>query len=129
MQEMLTIIVPVYNEMETLPEVAPKIIQYATAKQWPIIFVDDGSKDGSGKYLDTLQVPLISVLHHKVNRGYGGAIKTGIQHVSMPYCVTLDADGQHTLEDIERVFRFALEKDADMVVGDRGLNGDVNTYR
>jgi len=130
MQNMLTIIVPVYNEMEILPEVASKITSCCTSNQWQVIFVDDGSSDGSGKYLDTLESdPSVSVLHHKVNRGYGGAIKTGIRHVNTPYCITLDADGQHSLEDVERVFRFATEQNADMVVGDRGVYGDMNAYR
>lgn len=130
MQDMLTIIVPVYNELELLPSVAPQIIEYSLAHGWYVIFVDDGSRDGSGKYLDSISnSPAVRVFHHKVNRGYGGALKTGILNSTTPYCVTIDADGQHSLDDVERVFRFALEKDADMVVGNRGIHGDVNAYR
>lgn len=130
MQGMLTVIVPVYNEMKTLPEVASEIIEYCVSRQWQVIFVDDGSQDGSGTYLNTLATPsAVSVIHHKVNRGYGGAIKTGILSVNTPYCITLDSDGQHNLQDVEKIFHYALEKDADMVVGNRGLHGDINAYR
>ncbi len=130
MQDMLTIIVPVYNELELLPSVAPQIIEYSLAHGWYVIFVDDGSRDGSGKYLDSISnSPAVRVFYHKVNRGYGGALKTGILNSTTPYCITIDADGQHSLDDVERVFRFALEKDADMVVGNRGIHGDVNAYR
>jgi len=130
MQGMLTIIVPVYNELDLLPAVAPQIIEYCLPRGWLVIFVDDGSRDGSGKYLDSLaNSSTVSVLRHKVNRGYGGAIKTGILNVSTPYCVTIDADGQHNLLDIEKVFGYAMEKDADMVVGNRGLQGDASAYR
>ena len=130
MQGMLTVIVPVYNEAEVLPEVAPAIIEYCRSQGWPVIFVNDGSQDGSGKYLDSVADPsTVVVLHHKVNRGYGGAIKTGIFHVKTPYCLTLDADGQHNLPDIREIFGIALEQDADLVVGKRGAEGNVNAYR
>ncbi len=130
MQGMLTIIVPVYNELETLPDIAPKIVEYCAPRQWQVAFVDDGSSDGSGKYLDTIaDSSSVTVLHHKVNRGYGGAIKTGILNAATPYCVTLDADGQHNLQDVEEIFRYALEKDADMVVGNRGMHGGTSAYR
>ena len=130
MQGMLTIIVPVYNELELLPAVAPQIIEYCRPRQWPVIFVDDGSRDGSGKYLDSISnSSTVFVFHHKVNRGYGGAIKTGILNTTTPYCITIDADGQHNLQDVEKIFDYALEKDADMVVGNRGVHGDANAYR
>jgi len=130
MQGMLTIIVPVYNELDLLPVIAPQIIEYCLPRQWQVIFVDDGSQDGSGKYLDSLvNLPTVRVLHHKVNRGYGGALKSGILNVTTPYCITLDADGQHNLQDVETIFGYTLEKDADMTVGNRGIHGDANTYR
>lgn len=130
MQGMLTIIVPVYNEAEVLPEVAPGMIAHCRQHGWPVIFVNDGSRDESGRFLDTLaDDSTVFVFHHKVNRGYGGALKTGILHAQTPYSITLDADGQHALNDVEKVFDFALEKDADMVVGNRGLRGDASIYR
>lgn len=127
---MLTIIVPVYNELDVLPDIVPNIIEFCLPRQWQVIFVDDGSQDGSGEYLDSMaNSPLASVLHHKVNRGYGGAIKTGILNVNTPYCITIDADGQHNLQDVEKVYSYAMENDADMVVGDRGLRWDLSAYR
>jgi glycosyltransferase involved in cell wall biosynthesis len=130
MQGLLTIIIPVYNELELLPTMAPQIIAYCLPRQWQVIFVNDGSRDGSGKYLDSLvNSPAVRVLHHKVNRGYGGALKTGILNVTTPYCITIDADGQHNLNDVESMFHFVLEKDADMAVGNRGTQGNANAYR
>lgn len=130
MQGMLTIIVPVYNEAEVLPKVAPGMVSHCRQHGWLVIFVDDGSRDASGSYLDTLaDASTVFVFHHKVNRGYGGALKTGILHVNTPYCLTMDADGQHALQDVEKVFSFALEKDADLVVGDRGRGDGASLYR
>jgi glycosyltransferase involved in cell wall biosynthesis len=70
-----------------------------------------------------------TVFHHKVNRGYGGAIKTGMRNTNTPYLVTMDADGQHALEDVDTLYHFALEKNADLIVGNRGALGDTNPYR
>jgi glycosyltransferase involved in cell wall biosynthesis len=71
----------------------------------------------------------VLILHHKVNRGYGGALKTGIQHVDTPFLVTMDGDGQHCLDDIVHIFEFAMDHDADMVVGRRDQNHVKDLYR
>lgn len=126
---MLTIIVPVYNERQVLSEVAPEILEHCISRKWKVVFVDDGSQDGSGEYLKSLVDSSTSfVVRHKINRGYGGAIKTGIQEVVTPFCITIDADGQHNLSDVDALFDYALKQDADMVIGDRGMNEGL-TYR
>jgi glycosyltransferase involved in cell wall biosynthesis len=126
----LTIIVPVYNEEQVLTSTAATISDYCALKNWQVIFVDDGSRDGSRQVLDGLAGQAhVSVIQHKLNRGYGGAIKTGIRNTDTPYLLTMDADGQHSLEDVDRLFELALLENADLVVGDRGSSGDVNSYR
>ncbi len=62
----------------------------------------------------------VKTLHNTVNGGYGAAIKKGVRNAETDFVVTLDADGQHNLEDVEKLFQKALETDADMVVGNRG---------
>jgi len=126
----LTVVVPVYNEGEHLPVFAPAAIEFCREHDWDIIFVNDGSHDSTGKILNELAgSPFVHVFHHKVNHGYGGALKTGISHVTTTYLVTIDGDGQHDLNDIENVFRFALEKNADMVVGKRNERQTNTLYR
>ena len=126
----LTVVIPVYNEGEILPSFAPSLIEFCHKKDWKIIFVNDGSCDESRQILDGLDPSSnLRVIHHKVNRGYGGALKTGISHVTTPFLVTLDGDGQHCLEDVERIFQFAIESDADMVVGKRDERGASGAYR
>ena len=126
----LTIIVPIYNEEQVLASTAIKIIDYCSLKNWLVIFINDGSLDNSGSFLDSIAIsPQVTVFHHKVNRGYGGAIKTGIRNTDTPYLVTMDADGQHALEDIDMLYNLAQEKNADLIVGNRGAMGDANPYR
>src|SRR3990172_8579908 len=107
----LTIIVPIYNEENVLSSTAIKIVDYCSLKNWLVIFINDGSLDNSGYVLDNIAIsPLVTVFHHKVNRGYGGALKTGIRNTDTPYLVTMDADGQHSLEDVDTLYNLALQK-------------------
>jgi hypothetical protein len=128
-QPLLTVVVPAYNEGGSLPDVAPRLLAHCRARNWQVVFVDDGSTDNTREILDQLAAPDVLVAHHKINRGYGGALKTGIRLVSTPFLVTIDADGQHCLEDIDRVLAFALQKDADMVVGKRDQKSGGDAYR
>lgn len=126
----LTIVVPVYNEAGTLPLFLPELIAECKAKGWKAVLVNDGSTDGSAQFLSTYQrVPFVKIIHHKVNRGYGGALKSGILNSETSHVVTIDGDGQHSLADIETVFHFSLEKDADLVVGSRGIGKNANLFR
>jgi glycosyltransferase involved in cell wall biosynthesis len=127
---LLTVVVPVYNEEQALSSLAPCLIELCCSRGWKTIFVNDGSSDHTGQILDALSTSQeVRVVHHKVNRGYGGALKTGISHVTTPFVVTLDGDGQHCLDDVERIFQFALQHDADMVVGKRNERGTSSAYR
>ena len=116
----LTIVIPVYNEQESLPGLLPDLISYCSKKNWKFIIVDDGSTDLTREILSNYtHHPLMRVISYKVNQGYGGALKTGIMNTKTTYVLTMDGDGQHNLEDIEKVFKFLLEKNADVVVGKR----------
>jgi glycosyltransferase involved in cell wall biosynthesis len=129
-ENLLTVVVPVYNEGEILPSIVPTMIDFCNNRGWRIIFVNDGSRDNSRQILDGYcDLPNVRVVHHKVNRGYGGALKTGISQAVTDYVVTIDGDGQHNLEDVEKVFEFAIEKDADMVVGKRDEKNSSGLYR
>ena len=125
----LTVVVPVYNEGENLPVFAPALVDFCLARDWKLIFVNDGSSDNTRTLLDTLHSPNVQVIHHKVNRGYGGALKTGIGQTTTPYLITMDGDGQHDPKDAERLLDFAMATDADMVVGRRDGAGHSGMYR
>ena len=128
--KLLTVVIPLYNEGENLSSFAAHTIETCRNRGWKVIFVNDGSGDNTKQILDSLEISAdVKIVHHKVNRGYGGALKSGIGQADTPYLVTIDGDGQHSLDDVERVFRFALEKDADMVVGKREGTYASGLYR
>jgi glycosyltransferase involved in cell wall biosynthesis len=116
----LTVIIPAYNEAENFVIILPRLIDFCNQHNWKIIIVNDGSKDQSKKILaEYPATENFKVIHHKLNKGYGAAIKTGIANCDTEYCITIDADGQHRFEDIEKLFAVMKSKDADMIVGSR----------
>jgi len=126
----LTIIIPAYNESDCLPSFLPNVIKYCTVNNWQLIVVDDGSEDNTAQILDGFsETPCYRVIRHKLNRGYGAALKTGISESKTELVVTIDADGQHIPTEIEKLFDTLKSTDADLVVGNRlGSRGD-SPYR
>lgn len=119
----LTVIVPCYNEASNIPHVFPDTILFCEKNNFQLIAVDDGSKDETLKELYKLQSDKLEILHHSVNRGYGSAIKTGIRHCKTEICITIDADGQHALDDIHHLMVTMENEMADLVVGNRRGEG------
>ncbi len=116
----LTLVIPCYNEEESVPVVMPRIIEHARARGYHIVVVDDGSKDGTAAALRAFDDVLhLRVVRHKVNRGYGAAIKTGMRLAETGYAITIDADGQHRLEDVDALYDLVQKTDADLIVGSR----------
>jgi glycosyltransferase involved in cell wall biosynthesis len=127
---LLSVVVPIYNEAFSLSNLLAELIPYCRERNWRLILVNDGSSDNTPAILKQYEKsPDVNILHHKLNRGYGGALKTGLREADTPYALTIDADGQHELNDIDSLLRLALEIDADMVVGKRSKSGHPGLYR
>jgi glycosyltransferase involved in cell wall biosynthesis len=114
------IIIPAYNEGIIISQVLNSLCSYP----YRIVIVDDGSTD------DTVQQATrypVAVLQHVVNLGQGAALQTGIEYAlqfeDTEYIVTFDADGQHSVEDIERLLE-VLQHNFDVVLGSRFLYKD-----
>jgi glycosyltransferase involved in cell wall biosynthesis len=131
MENMLTVIIPAYNEELSIKSFLPEVIGFCKQNNFELIIVDDGSKDKTLELLKELSnsVDFVKIIHHKVNKGYGGAIKSGIKSATTKYLVTIDADGQHYLEDILTLIDKMKESDADMVIGSRKGQKIKNYYR
>lgn len=126
----LTIIIPAYNEAESLKAFLPELLSFVQQNNLQLIVVNDGSTDAT---LDVLKESAAATgfkfLAHKVNRGYGGAIKSGVRHAETKYVITIDADGQHNLNDVLKLYEKVQESDADMIVGSRMAHKDASVYR
>lgn len=117
----LSVIIPVYNEIETLPEVIRKVI--ATPYDKEIIVVDDGSIDGTREYLKALKDERIKIIFHEKNVGKGGAIRSAIKNVEGDVVIIQDADLEYDPKDYPRLLEPILEGKADVVYGSRFLGG------
>jgi glycosyltransferase involved in cell wall biosynthesis len=127
---LLSVVVPIYNEAFSLSDLLAELVPHCRKRNWKLILVNDGSSDNTPAILKQYEgFEGVTVLHHKLNRGYGGALKTGLLEADTPYALTIDADGQHELNDIDSLLKFALEKDADMVVGQRRKSDHPDLYR
>ena len=120
---------PMYNEEETIGTVVTLALKHADA----VICVDDGSSDSSARIAEACGA---TVIRHRVNRGYGGALKSlFIKAIEMnaTALVVLDSDGQHEAADIPQLLKPILEKQADFVIGSRFIDGgggtDMPAYR
>ena len=117
----ISVIVPVFQEQDTLGPTISGIVDVLTAEGVPfeIVAVDDGSGDRSLEILQQLQLQLgsLRVVHHLYNRGYGSALRTGIRVACGEIIVCMDADGQHSPGDIPLLLKNIPPYD--LVVGHR----------
>jgi len=126
----ITIVIPCYNEEESLPIMLPELLKFSRDRNWNVILTNDGSTDTTGEILNGFSAHNnFTIITHKLNKGYGGALKTAIKNVRTEYLVSMDADGQHYPEDAELLFRKLQETDADMIVGSRKELKSDDTYR
>jgi glycosyltransferase involved in cell wall biosynthesis len=108
----LTIVVPAFNEEQSIYQVVKELKE--NFSECELIVVDDGSEDKTGELAKNAGAKVIS---HPKNYGYGASLKTGIQGSSGDYVITFDADGQHSVEDLKKLLEDYDDYDA--VVGIR----------
>ncbi len=118
----LSVIVPVYNEAETLAKLLRRVAAVPVDKE--IIAVDDGSSDGSGELLDSLDLPGLRVIHHRRNQGKGMAIRTALKHITGEVVIIQDADLEYDPEEYPQLLEPIIEGWAKVVYGSRILKRD-----
>ncbi|MGB0357156.1 MAG: glycosyltransferase family 2 protein [Flavobacteriaceae bacterium] len=109
----VAIIIPAFNESGTIEEVVSSALELGD-----VVVVNDCSEDTTKKLVQQTKATLID---NDVNMGYEKSIVSGLNYVlDKPYvfAITIDADGQHIIEDVKKAINF-LEKGADVVVGSR----------
>ncbi len=112
----ISIIIPAYNEEETIGEVLSEINKIMEKSNWEyeVMVIDDGSSDGTGRIAKKRRSRLIS---HPRNMGYGAALKTGIRNAKHDTILIIDADGTYPAGEISKLLKEM--NDYDMVVGAR----------
>jgi glycosyltransferase involved in cell wall biosynthesis len=117
-QPLLSVIMPVYNERETLSEILARV--RAVDLEMEIVIVDDGSTDGTKDVLrEEEKAGDLKVLYHETNQGKGAAVRTGLEHASGDFIIIQDADLEYDPRDYHKLLKPLLEGQAEVVYGSR----------
>jgi glycosyltransferase involved in cell wall biosynthesis len=131
----LSIVIPVYNEINTIHEILRQVSSVEIGLEKEIVLVDDCSTDGTREVLEKISnndkealdlIPskgprTIKVVFHEQNAGKGGALRTGFRHVTGDITIVQDADLEYDPGDYPRLIKPILDGKADVVYGSRFL--------
>lgn len=133
----LSVLVPVYNEVESLVRLHAELAEVLDAEglAWEVVFVDDGSRDGSVELLEGLALadPRVRLVEFQANRGQTAALAAGLAYARGDVIVPMDADLQNDPHDIPRLLA-KLDEGYDVVSGwrhdrqDRGLTRRLPSF-
>lgn len=126
----LSVIIPAYNEEERLPVTLGEITAYLANQSYDaeVIVVDDGSTDETVRVTRQIATGQIRLVTLPKNRGKGAAVRRGMVEASGDYRLFMDADNSTSLDQISRFWPW-IEKDYDIVIGSRSIEGAVIALR
>lgn len=121
----LSLVVPMYNESSIICDTAKTLTAYLDANiaDYELLFVDDGSTDGTAALVKELALPKVRVLGYGKNRGKGCAVRTGMLEAQGDIAMFIDADLAYGTEVISRVVQeLEAHPEADVLIGSRTLH-------
>ena len=125
----LSVVIPAYNEEGGIAQIIERVLSIRPrlpevgVDDLELIVVDDGSRDRTAEI--AARYPEVRLIRHKVNQGYGAALKTGFSHARGNLLGFLDADGTYPPEHFPELCKVALKEGADLVIGSR-MAGEEN---
>lgn len=120
----LSVIIPVFNEKETLHEIVSRVLKVESLDIKEIILVDDFSTDGTRDLLESgYNEPIFKKCFHEENQGKGAALRTGFAQATGDIVAIQDADLEYDPEDLPNLIRPILQGKADVVFGSRFMGG------
>jgi len=122
------IVIPLFNEEKHIV----KVLKEVSAYKMPIVVVDDGSTDSSGRKIIDCRSKIVTLLQHKINLGKGAAMKTGAVYAfthGADAVIFMDSDAQHNPEDLTKFTRKLEGEKYDVIFGSRNLNLGVPLVR
>ena len=119
--EELSVFFPAYNLESQIEKTVIRAFEEVPkyVKSYEIIVVNDGSTDKTSLVLSNLKklYPDLRVINHSLNKGYGGALKSGFYNSKYAWVAFTDADGQFDIGDLPKLIKKQEETNADLVVG------------
>ncbi|MEM9836987.1 MAG: glycosyltransferase family 2 protein, partial [Bacteroidota bacterium] len=123
----LSVVVTVYNEKENIRPLIEQINAALAGYDYEIIYVDDGSTDGTLQELYALNDPRLVVVEFRKNYGQSAALMAGIDLAQGQFIATMDGDLQNDPSDVPQMLQLADEGNWDLVVGER-VNRKDNAF-
>jgi len=125
---LLTVVIPVYNERQTLLEIIRRVLDAPIEIDRELVLVDDRSTDGTLELYPQLETEFpgadIRVFRHQVNQGKGAALRTGYREARGDIVLVQDADLEYSPNDYPKLLKPILDGRADVVYGSRFIGGD-----
>jgi GT2 family glycosyltransferase len=118
----IMVLIPAYNEAENVKELLSRIPKQIGGIGVGVLVIDDGSEDETFSIAD--EIENVFVVKNPINRGGGAALRLGydiLKKACARLCITMDADGQHQPEEIEKLVLPILNDQYDFVIGSRIL--------
>lgn len=118
---MVSIIIPAYNEAQAIGDTLRELSEELSTCgfEYEVLVINDGSSDDTESIVRKMENEHIRCISHRVNRGYGSAIVTGVKNARGGLIIWYDADGQHRPEDLIRVVKKMKEENLDYCIGVR----------
>ena len=120
----IAILIPSFNPDDNLTNLVAALSAYSWSQ---MVIVDDGSSDDTQLIFGKLRtVDNVHVIRHSNNQGKGASLKTGIKYIDdnseiLKGIITVDADGQHLVEDIKKIAKYAQDRENDVIFGVRSF--------
>ena len=116
----LSIIIPVYNEKDTILEILKRVENVDLSLEKEIIIIDDGSVDGTKEILKKLEGQY-KILYHSKNQGKGAVLRTGFKQANGDFTLIQDADLEYDPKEYHQLLKPLIQNKADIVYGSRNL--------
>ena len=118
----ITVAIPAYNERERLPRYLPDVLAHLASQTyaWEVVVADDGSRDGTGDYVEAVAArePRVRLVRRPVNGGKGRAVLDAIEAARGRYVLIADADGATPIRELEAL-RHAVADGTEIAIGSR----------
>ena len=122
----LSIIIPVYNEIETIESLLDRVQAVEVLLKKEIILVDDASTDGTRQFIETVSSNDVLTVLHENNQGKGAALRSGFKKATGDIVLIQDADLEYNPNEYLKLLKPILEGKADVVYGSRFVGSEAH---